>query len=178
MAQDNAFFSKDYIEHLRSVHFTLVGVSIILGFLAFSPAPSQYEEAKNQLVGIQRLDRAEVGNMVNHEYQQALRSWNHSDSVTLLATDATVMIVPDLNRSFNISFKPLTQGFARPIPEILGFDPSEPLDEPMDPHSFSIVDRISQILGLIVCAWLDCFADVVANYGLHRAFSPHGNTSI
>lgn len=136
MAQDNVFFSKDYIEHLRSVHFTLIGVSIILGFLAFSPAPSQYEEAKAQLVGIQRLDRAEVGNIVNHEYQEALRSWNHSDSVTLLATDATLMSVPDLNRSFNISFKPLTQGFARPIPDILGFDPSEPPDEPMDPHSF------------------------------------------
>ena len=77
-----------------------------------------------------------MGNIVNHEYQEALRAWNHSDSVTLLATDATLMSVPDLNRSFNISFKPLTQGFARPIPEILGFDPSEPPDEPIDPHSF------------------------------------------
>jgi uncharacterized C2H2 Zn-finger protein len=26
MAQDKAFASKDYIEHVRSVHFTLIGV--------------------------------------------------------------------------------------------------------------------------------------------------------
>jgi hypothetical protein len=134
---ENPYFSKDYIEHLRSVHFTLMAISILLTFLAFSPDPSQYKEAKDQLIDIQRVDRAEVENIVYREYEKSLKSWNNSDSVTLLATDATLMNVPALNKSFSISFKPLRHGFVRFMPDFVGFDPPDAPDFPKDPHSFS-----------------------------------------
>jgi hypothetical protein len=129
--------SKDYIEHLRSIHFALIGTSIVLAFLAFSPSPSQYEEAKDRIIEIQRLDRAEVETIVDRRYEDALKSWNHSASATLLATDATVMSVPELEQNFAIVFKPPKQGFVPFITEVLGFDPSEPFDDGFqDPHSF------------------------------------------
>src|SRR6266851_3929580 len=129
--------SKDYVEHLRSVHFVLIGTSIILAFLAFSPSPSQYEEAKEQIIAIQRLDRATLEMTLEREYETALKSWNHSSSATLLATDATVMRVPELGQTFKITFKPPNEGFVRFFNEVLGFDPSDSFDEGFpDPHSF------------------------------------------
>lgn len=107
-------------------------MSVLLAFLAFSPAPSQYEEAKDQLIEIQRVDRSKVKDVVYGRYEEALRSWNHSATTTLLATDSTLINLPNLRRTLNLTFKP-TKYF---ISDVLGFYPSEPLEDISDPHSF------------------------------------------
>jgi hypothetical protein len=53
------------LEHVRTVHFALTATAVILTFLTFSRRPSGYEEAQKQLVGIQRVDREQVKNIVS-----------------------------------------------------------------------------------------------------------------
>jgi hypothetical protein len=45
-------WSKDYVEHLRTVYFSLIALSVAAVVLAFSPNPSEITEARKQLKAI------------------------------------------------------------------------------------------------------------------------------
>lgn len=109
-------WSKEYVEHLRAVHFALTAASVALLILALSPPASEYVDAKDELASIQKIRREDIPPVVLRKVEAALRAWHHSDSVSLISVslpreplprqlvDGSVVGVPseDLSLHLNI----------------------------------------------------------------------------
>jgi hypothetical protein len=50
-------WSKDYVEHLRTVHFSLIALSLAAVVLALSPNPDEIKKAREQINAIEELVR-------------------------------------------------------------------------------------------------------------------------
>ena len=133
-------WSKEYVEHLRAVHFALTAASMALLILALSPPASEYLDAKEELASIQKIRREDMPPIILQKVEGALRAWHHSDSVSLLSVslpreplprqlaDGSLVGVPSKNVSLHLHIP-------RPdavVTNMVGDD----FMEPPYPHSF------------------------------------------
>jgi hypothetical protein len=99
MAKDSTVsvehWSKDYIEHLRSVHFAIVAASLALLVLALAPSPSDFNEARHDLRIIETLSVSAMKKAMSEEIRLrlAVEEGRESDpSPNLFLSKANAMV--------------------------------------------------------------------------------------
>ncbi len=50
-------WSKDYVEHLRTIHFSLIALCLGAIVIAFSAGPSEIQQARKEIAAIQELTK-------------------------------------------------------------------------------------------------------------------------
>lgn len=91
-APQAAHWSKDFVEHLRTVHFTLIALCVGLGILAVLPSQTEIQRAHDQVAEILRVTNEWDSNLVLNEIRRLQTEFikaNNQDEFIVDETDVS-----------------------------------------------------------------------------------------
>jgi hypothetical protein len=84
-------WSKDYVEHLRTIHFSLIALSLAALVLALSPNPDEIKKARQQINAIGEVARTWKSEWLEEAAEQAIDNYKKE----LDPTDSTIRDIRD-----------------------------------------------------------------------------------